>query len=80
MVGKVVRAGLPKELKMALVDSILDPVVSHVDCFTTSDFCCSVGDAARRFIIVDDNGGRLRVAEVAESLPVNFGVLSVEVQ
>ena len=65
IVGEVVLTGFPDQLEMMLVNSVLDPMVPHVDGLAPSDFGGAVGYSSSWHIVVDDMGRSLGVAEVA---------------
>ena len=64
IVGEVVLTGFPDQLEMMLVNSVLDPMVPHVDGLAAFDFGCAVGDSSSGYIVVDDLCRFLGVAEV----------------
>ena len=65
IVGQVVWSRFPNQLEMILINSILDPMVPHVNCFAAFDFCGAVGNSSSWHIVVDDLFWALGVAEVA---------------
>ena len=78
IVGAIVGAGLPVSDEVALLNPVLDPVVTHVDCFTFTDLSCAVGNSACRLIVISELGGSLRMTQVTESLTIDFGVLTIQ--
>ena len=54
----------PVELEVSLLDTILDPMVPHVDGLAAFDFGCAVGYSSSGDIVVDDLCRFLGVAEV----------------
>ena len=61
VVGKVVRAGFPYHMEVALLDSILDPMILHINGLASFDFGRAVGEVASRLVVINDYGGTLRV-------------------
>ena len=78
IVGEVVGAGLPVSDKVALLDPVLNPMVTHVDCFTFTDLGGTVGDSACRLVVIGELGGSLGVTQITESLTINFCILAIQ--
>jgi hypothetical protein len=51
LIGEIVFTGTPMNNELALLDSIADPVESHVDCFGPALFDCFVGNASGTGIV-----------------------------
>ena len=78
IVGEIVGAGLPVSDEMALLNPVLNPMVTHVDCFTLADLSSTVGNSACRLIVISELGGSLRMTQVTESLTIYLGVLTIQ--
>ena len=76
-ISEIVFPGPPDSLEVALFNSILDPVVAHVDGFAATDLGGTVGNTPRGFIVVGECRGGLRVTEISERLAVDFSILCI---
>ena len=66
VVGHVVTAPSPVYKELALFDSVLNPVETHVDCFGSLLFDCVVDDAGRTCVVCLNGGWGLRVSHFLE--------------
>jgi hypothetical protein len=78
IIGKVVAAASPVNVEVALFDSVLDPIESHVDGFGSSLFDGAIGNARGAGVVSLQGSGALWVAHVDESSAQSFGVFSIE--
>jgi hypothetical protein len=62
VVGEIVFTGTPMNYKLALLDSVADPVKSHVNGFGATLFDCLIGDASGACIVGLDGCGSLRMS------------------
>ena len=71
MLGEIVRtiedAFFPVDVKLALADSVADPIETHIDCLGALLFDGVVGNAGSSAIVGNDGRGRLRMAELFEA-------------
>ena len=75
--GNVGAAASPENDKLALGESILDPVESHINRFEVALFDCFVGNASGAGIVRGVRRGRLWIAHQNESYDEDGGVLGV---
>jgi hypothetical protein len=61
------RAFLPVDEKVSLLDAVADPVKTHIHGFGSALFDCFVADAGGAGIVGLDGSGRLGIAHVCES-------------
>ena len=54
-IGEVFRSRGPFEFEVTHVDTVLDPVISHVDSLAALDFGSAIGDAASWSVIIRDD-------------------------
>ena len=66
VLGKVVAhvsgTFLPVDAEVALVDTVPDPVETHVDCFRAALLDCVIGDSHGTFVVCGDWGWWLGIA------------------
>ena len=77
IVGEVLGARAPENMEMPHLDSVLDPVESHVDGSRSLLLSNVVGDVVGCQIIRDHHVGRLRMARLFQNCWDAFTVLSV---
>ena len=70
VVGYVRLSGGPFEKELGLCNSVLNPMVAHVNGFAAFAFGCPVGHISSGSVVVGDNGGLLRMAEVSQGLAI----------
>ena len=69
VIGEVTFSFGPVDFEFALVDTVLDPVKSHVHGFGAFDFGGVVGEAFGGGVVGDESGGAgLHMAELGEDL------------
>ena len=69
----------PADFELGLFNSVLDPMVAHVDGFAPLDFGRFVSHVTSRCIVIGDDSRFLWVAKVAEGLSVGGGIKSIKV-
>jgi hypothetical protein len=68
-IGKIIQTWCPANNKLALADTVVDPIETHIHCLRPLGFQCVIGKADGAEIVGGDNGGRLRMAQVFSYLP-----------
>ena len=79
-IGKVCWSWGPLDFEIALLNSVLNPMILHGDGLGSFHFGCPVGQIAGSTIIISDKGGVLGVTKINESLSVYGSVLGVQVE
>ena len=64
VVGKVLWAGFPYHMEVALFDSVLDPMILHINGLASLNLGRAFGEIASRLIVIDDDGWPLGVTKI----------------
>ena len=78
VVGEIVRAFSTVDEKLALANSVTNPIKTHIHCFGASLFYGVVCDAGGAGVVGLDGGCCLRVSHVAERVAEHGDLLSVK--
>ena len=78
VVGKIANAGLPLDDELAVLDAILEPIETHVNCLGAFLFDSSIEDAAGDTVVSCDESGRLGPSHFMESLPEGDSGLGID--
>ena len=76
-IGQIGSTGRPFEDEVAHFNTVLNPVIPHVDGLASLDLGGTIGDATSWRVIVSNDSGLLGMTEVGKGLTVNSGVLTV---
>jgi hypothetical protein len=76
-ISEIEFSGSPFGLEVPLSNSVLDPVIAHVNGFAAADFGGAISDATGGFIIISESSSSLRMAEIPKSLAIDFGILGI---
>jgi len=69
VVRKIANARLPLDDELAVLDAILEPIETHVNCFGAFLFNSSIEDAAGDTVVSCDDSGQLGPSHFVEGLP-----------
>ena len=78
IVSKVGGTRFPVDMVLALLDSVLEPVESHVNGFGATLLDCVVEDAVGTGIVNLERGGWLGMSKLEEGLPDGNSVLGID--
>jgi len=78
VVGKIANAGLPLDDELAVLDAILEPIETHVNCFGAFLLHSSIEDATGDTVVSCDESGRLGPSHFMESLPEGDSGLGID--
>jgi len=68
VVGKIANIRLPLDDELGVLDAILEPIETHVNCFGAFLFDSSIEDAADNTVVSCDDSGRLGPSHFVEGL------------
>jgi len=77
-VGKIANVSFPLDDELAVLDAILEPIETHVNCFGAFLFHSSIADAVGNTVISCDDSGRLGPSHFMEDLPEGGSGLGID--
>jgi len=78
VVGKIANARPPLDDELAILDAILEPIGTHVNCFGPFLFDSSIEDAAGNTVVSCDDSGRLGPSHFMEGLSEGDSGLGID--